>query len=55
VTADGKRVRILARKSTLALPGEIAGKNPVWTPNGKRILVTAEPRWEYRALHQPVR
>jgi Tol biopolymer transport system component len=55
VTADGKRVRILARKSTLALLGEIAGKNPVWAPNGKRILVTGEPRWEYRALHQPVR
>jgi Tol biopolymer transport system component len=56
VTADGKRVRILARKSSLGLLGRgIAGKNPVWAPNGKKILVTGEPRWEYSTLHQPVR
>ena len=55
VTADGKRARILARESTLALLGDIAGKNPVWAPSGKKILVTAEPRWEYSTLHQPVR
>jgi Tol biopolymer transport system component len=44
VTADGKRVRILARESTLLLGGDIAGKNPVWAPSGKKILVTGEPR-----------
>jgi Tol biopolymer transport system component len=43
VTADGKRVRILSRESALLLGGDIAGKNPVWAPSGKRILVTAEP------------
>ncbi len=45
VTADGKRVRILARESKFALLGDIAGKNPVWAPSGKTILVTGEPRW----------
>jgi Tol biopolymer transport system component len=43
VTADGRRVRILARESALLLGGDIAGKNPVWAPSGKRILVTGEP------------
>jgi Tol biopolymer transport system component len=49
VTADGKRVRILARESALLLGGDIAGKNPVWAPSGKRILVTGEPRWAFSA------
>jgi Tol biopolymer transport system component len=55
VTADGKRVRILARESALLLGGDIAGKNPVWAPSGKKILVTGEPRWAFSTLHQPVR
>lgn len=53
--ADGKRVRILTRASALVLYEDIAGKNPVWAPSGKKILVTGEPRWEYSTLHQPVR
>jgi Tol biopolymer transport system component len=39
VSADGKRVRVLAREPASSL---IWG-GPVWTPDGKRILVAVEP------------
>jgi Tol biopolymer transport system component len=42
VTADGRRVRILARESAVSLFGG-GSLAPVWAPSGKRILVTGEP------------
>ena len=37
-SADGKRVHVLARES----PSSLIWGGPVWTPNGKRILVSVE-------------
>jgi Tol biopolymer transport system component len=38
VTADGKRVRILARE----YPASLVWGNPVWTHDGRRVLVAIE-------------
>ena len=37
VSADGKRVRVLAR-----LPRWLVWDSPVWTPDGRRMLVAVE-------------
>jgi Tol biopolymer transport system component len=42
VTADGKGVHVLLRKRAGSLIWGGVGGGPVWTPNGKRILVTVE-------------